>query len=356
MTIHGIKFIPAQSYFKCILKLNQVMNSQKQLIDRFARRVNYLRISVTDRCDFRCVYCMAEEMTFLPRAQILTLEEIYTLARVFTELGVTKIRITGGEPLVRRNIVSLLQKLGRLDGLSELVITTNGSQLAKTATELKKAKVKRINISLDTLQPDKFKKITRTGELAPVLDGIHAAISAGFERIKLNAVILKNRNHDEVVDLVRFAVNNKIDISFIEEMPLGVVDQHNRAEAFYPSHQIRQDLIQHFQMQAIAEKTGGPSRYFQVVGTDSRVGFISPHSENFCSSCNRVRLTAEGRLLLCLGNEHSVDLKKVLRANPGDDEVIKQAIIDSMQIKPEKHEFNIKGQPVILRHMNMTGG
>lgn len=332
------------------------MSHSSQLIDRFGRRVSYLRISVTDRCDFRCVYCMAENMTFLPRAQILTLEEIYTLAKTFTELGVSKIRITGGEPLVRKNILGLLDKIGQLGGLNELVLTTNGSQLEKYAPALKQAGVKRINISLDTLDATKFTKLTRTGELQPVLNGIRAAIACGFERIKLNAVILKNRNHDEVVDLVQFAVDHGIDISFIEEMPLGVVDGHSRAEVFYPSHRIKQDLNRQFQLDAISEQTGGPSRYSQVAGSQTRVGFISPHSDNFCSTCNRVRLTAEGMLLLCLGNEHSVDLKKVLRTNPGDSMALKQAIIDAMQIKPEKHEFNIKEQPVIMRHMNMTGG
>lgn len=332
------------------------MKKQIQLIDRFGRGVNYLRISVTDRCDFRCIYCMDTDMVFLPRTQILTLEEILTLAKIFIELGVNKIRITGGEPLIRKNVLSLLHKIGRLEGLDELVITTNGSQLSKYALDLKQAGVKRINISLDTLQADKFKQITRTGKLAPVLAGIKTAISIGFERIKLNAVILKNHNHSEVNALVQFAVNNGIDISFIEEMPLGVVAGRSRAEAFYSSSQIKQDLKQQFKLQAISEKTGGPSRYFQVVGTQSKVGFISPHSENFCNTCNRVRLTAEGKLLLCLGNEHAIDLKKILRANPKNKQIVKQAIIDSMQIKPEKHEFNLKEQPIIMRYMNNTGG
>lgn len=332
------------------------MNKQNQLIDRFGRRINYLRISVTDRCDFRCLYCMTEDMSFLPRAQTLTLEEIYTLAKTFTELGVSKIRITGGEPLVRKNIVSLLNKIGQLNGLAELVITTNGSQLQKYAADLKQAGVKRINISLDTLDPEKFKQLTRTGNLAPVLAGIQTAINTGFDRIKLNAVILKNRNHNEVIQLVQFAIDNAIDISFIEEMPLGLVDGHNRTETFYPSDQIRCDLEQQFQLQSITDQTGGPSRYFQVSDSVTRVGFISPHSNNFCSTCNRVRLTAEGNLLLCLGNEHSVDLKKVLRTNPGDQQAINLAIIAAMAIKPEKHEFNIKEQAIILRHMNMTGG
>lgn len=327
-----------------------------QLIDRFGRAVTYLRISITDRCDFRCVYCMAEDMTFLPRQQILSLEEIYTLAKAFTELGVTKIRITGGEPLIRKGVLTLLQQLGSMSGLHELVLTTNGSQLETMAVALRQAGVKRLNISLDTLDADKFKAITRTGDLHQVLRGITAAQAAGFERIKLNAVILKNRNHQEVVELVQFAVNLGIDISFIEEMPLGVVDQHNRSEAYYSSDMIQADLAEKFSLLASKEKTGGPSQYFKVAGTQSRVGFISPHSNNFCSTCNRVRLTVEGRLLLCLGNEHSVDLKNLLRAKPNDTVALKQAIVDAMRIKPEKHEFNIHEQPVILRYMNMTGG
>ncbi len=327
-----------------------------QLIDRFGRTVDYLRISITDRCDFRCVYCMAEEMTFLPRAQILTLEEIYTLARAFAELGVKKIRVTGGEPLVRKGALGLLENLGRIESLNELVITTNGSQLETLAAPLKAAGVKRINISLDTLDAGKFKAITRTGDLQQVLKGIQAAKMAGFERLKINAVILKNRNHQEVGDLVQFAVDKAIDISFIEEMPLGVVSQHDRSEAYYSSDLIKADLAKRFTLTASAEKTGGPSNYFKVADSQTRVGFISPHSENFCSSCNRVRLTVEGRLLLCLGNEHSVDLKRVIRANPGNMAVLKQAIIDAMLIKPERHEFNIHEQPVILRHMNVTGG
>jgi cyclic pyranopterin phosphate synthase len=327
-----------------------------QLIDRFGRTVDYLRISITDRCDFRCLYCMAEDMTFLPRAQVLTLEEIYTLAKAFAELGVKKIRITGGEPLVRKGALELLQNIGRIESLNELVITTNGSQLETMAAALKEAGVKRVNISLDTLDADKFKAITRTGDLHQVLRGIEAAMKAGFERIKINAVILKDRNHTEVNDLVRFAVDNGIDISFIEEMPLGIVSQHDRADAYYSSDLIKADLAQKFALVATPEKTGGPSNYFKVTGTQTRVGFISPHSENFCSSCNRVRLTVEGRLLLCLGNEHSVDLKQVIRANPGDMVVLKQAIVDAMLIKPEKHEFNIHEQPVILRYMSMTGG
>ena len=331
-------------------------SSPPKLIDRFGRTVDYLRISITDRCDFRCVYCMAEDMTFLPRNQILNLEEIYILAQTFVELGVRKIRITGGEPLVRKGALELLHQIGELEGLCELVLTTNGSQLVTAAPILKAANVKRLNISLDTLNANKFKELTRTGDLQNVLNGIEAAKKEGFERIKLNAVILKNRNHTEVCDLVQFAIDNEIDISFIEEMPLGVVEKHNRAEAYYSSDEIRRDLEQRFTLIQSTEKTNAPSDYSDIPNTQTRVGFISPHSHNFCSTCNRVRLTVEGRLLLCLGNEHSIDLKTILRAPDFSSEKLKQAIIDSMEIKPEKHEFNVKEQPVIFRYMNMTGG
>jgi len=327
-----------------------------QLIDRFGRTVDYLRISVTDRCDFRCVYCMAENMAFLPRADILSLEEIETLAKAFVSLGVKKIRITGGEPLVRKGVLGLLQNIAAMEGLKELVVTTNGSQLPTMAAPLKAVGVKRLNISLDTLDADKFKAITRTGDLHQVMHGIHAAKAAGFGHIKINAVILKGRNHEEVSALVQFAIDNGLDISFIEEMPLGVVAQHDRAEAYYSTDAIKADLAQSFNLLPCTVNTGGPSHYYAVAGTPTRVGFISPHSHNFCGSCNRVRLTVEGRLLLCLGNEHSVDLKAVLRQHPGNMPVLKQAIVEAMQIKPESHQFNIHEQPVILRYMNMTGG
>ncbi len=299
---------------------------------------------------------MAEEMTFLPRAQLLTLEEIDFIARAFADLGVKKIRITGGEPLIKKGVISLFQNLGKIESLNELVLTTNGSRLEEMAQALKNAGVKRVNISLDTLNADKFKQITRTGDLEKVLKGIQVAKKTGFERIKLNAVILKNRNHQEVTDLVQFAIDNGIDISFIEEMPLGVVDDHNRAEVYYSSDLIKSDLEKIFVLNSIPDKTGGPSVYFNVDGTKSRVGFISPHSANFCSTCNRVRLTAEGRLLLCLGNEHSIDLKRVIRANPGDMGELKKTIVESMQIKPEKHEFDLQEQPAIMRYMSATGG
>jgi GTP 3',8-cyclase len=331
-------------------------NSQEVLIDKFNRVVDYVRISVTDRCDFRCVYCMDDEMNFVPRAQLLTLEEISKIAQAFTELGVKKIRITGGEPLIRRNVIKLFEDIGQLDGLDELVLTTNGSQLTKLAQPLKDAGVKRINISLDSLDADKFKRITRVGELDNVLAGIDAALATGFEKIKLNAVILKNRNHDEVIDLVRYASDRGMDISFIEEMPLGVIGDHDRAEAYYSSDEIRNDLEQAFELIPTTETTNGPSKYYKVTETGTRVGFISPHSHNFCDDCNRVRLTCEGRLLLCLGQEHSVDLRKTLRAYPEDSEKLKQAIRDSMLIKPKGHDFNLSEKPIIFRHMNVTGG
>jgi cyclic pyranopterin phosphate synthase len=326
------------------------------LKDRFGRHVNYVRVSITDRCDFRCIYCMSEVMEFLPRPQILTLEEIEAVCKAFVALGVDKIRITGGEPLVRKGAIGLLSRLGRLEGLRELVLTTNGSRLVQFAPELKAAGVRRINVSLDSLQPERFREMTRVGDLALVLAGIDAALAEGFERIKINAVVLRNRNHDEVKGLVHYAIGQGIDISFIEEMPLGRVDGHDRALEYYSSDAIRRDLEGTFELLPSPESTGGPSRYFRVAGTATRVGFISPHSHNFCSTCNRVRVTAEGRLLLCLGNEHSVDLKQVLRACPGDGARLRQAIIDAMALKPERHYFDIRSQPVIFRHINATGG
>lgn len=336
--------------------VNKVTTSKPQLIDRYNRVVNYVRLSVTDRCDFRCVYCMSEDMQFVPRARILTLEELGLVARAFAELGVTKIRLTGGEPLVRRNVLQLFQEIGSLPGVNELVLTTNGSQLPRMAKDLQQAGVKRINISLDSLRADRFQALTRVGSLDKVLDGIAAARQAGFKRIKLNSVILKNRNHDEVVDLVRFAIDHELDISFIEEMPLGVTTDHDRAEAYYSSDHILSDLRESFDLIATPEQTGGPSRYMRIPETETRVGFISPHSHNFCSTCNRVRVTAEGRLLLCLGQEHSVDLREVIRAHPGDLERLKKTIVDAMQIKPEGHEFEVTAKPVLFRHMSHTGG
>ena len=331
-------------------------NGQPKLIDSFGRTINYIRISITDRCDFRCVYCMTEDMTFLPKSRILSLEEIEFLCRIFVKLGICKIRLTGGEPLVRKDVDQLIKNIGLLNGLEELTITTNGSQLVKYAEKIREAGVSRINISLDTLNEQKFKELTRTGSLSKVLEGIEAAKRAGFERIKINSVILKNRNSDEVLSLSEFAINNGFDISFIEEMPLGAIIEHSRAESFYPSGQIIKDLKKSLSLEDSEERTNGPSRYMSVVGTDSKIGFISPHSNKFCSDCNRIRLTAEGQLLLCLGQENSIDLKQLIRTSSNDEEKVKAAIIQSIKNKPEEHFFALEEKPVILRFMSHTGG
>ncbi|RDB41833.1 GTP 3',8-cyclase MoaA [Halomonas sp. DQ26W] len=332
------------------------MTVSSELIDDFGRRVSYVRISVTDRCDFRCVYCMSEEMTFLPRAQILTLEELGMVGRAFVEMGVEKVRLTGGEPLVRRDIGRLVEDIGGLPGLKDFAMTTNGASLVKQAQQLRDAGLKRLNISLDTLDGERFRQLTRTGDLARVLDGIRAAKAAGFERIKLNAVVLKGRNDDEVVDLVGFARTEGLDISFIEEMPLGDVSDHSRAETFCSSDEVQELIEQRYPLIPTTETTLGPSRYFRMGDSDSRVGFISPHSHNFCSTCNRVRVTVEGRLLLCLGNEHSVDLRAVLRRHPGDIDALKAAIVEALPLKPERHYFTTDGDVQVVRFMNMTGG
>lgn len=326
------------------------------LIDNFGRRVSYLRLSVTDRCDFRCIYCMNEDTTFLRRAQILSLEELADVGRNFVAMGVKKIRLTGGEPLVRPNVMWLIQQLGQLPGLEELTLTTNGSQLGRYASELKAAGVKRLNISLDTLKPERFVDMTRRDKLQQVLSGIEAALDAGFERIKLNTVVLQGKNVDELDDLLNYATARGMDISFIEEMPLGEVRTRDLQHTYLGNDALLEQLQQRYGLVASAETTGGPSRYYRIPGQRSRVGFISPHSHNFCSTCNRVRVTVEGRLLLCLGNEHSVDLKSVLRRYPGDDQRLRQTLIDAMAIKPERHHFSLSDEPQVLRFMNMTGG
>ena len=355
--------IPYCRYNLCLfhdrsLALNPKMTTQSdlQLIDRFERQVTYVRLSVTDRCDFRCVYCMAEDMQFMPRAEVLSLEELLAVGSAFTELGVNKIRLTGGEPLVRRNILWLVERLAALPGLAELAMTSNGSQLPKMAAYLHAAGLARINISLDSLRPDRFKKITRTGDLNTVLRGIDAAVAAGFKRLKLNAVILRGHNDDEIMDLVRFVIDRDMDISFIEEMPLGEVSDHDRADSYISSDEIRTRISREHTLLPSTANTGGPSRYWSVSGTTSRVGFISPHSHNFCESCNRVRVTVQGRLLLCLGQEHSVDLRQVLRDPAGDSAALRQAIRGSMAIKPKGHDFDLNRKVVIFRHMSVTGG
>ncbi|MDG0972460.1 MAG: GTP 3',8-cyclase MoaA [Porticoccaceae bacterium] len=325
------------------------------LIDPFGRTVDYLRLSVTDRCNFRCNYCMAEDMTFLPRRQILSLEEIRDTAVAFVELGVRKIRLTGGEPLIRRDILKLVSSIARLPGLDELTMTTNGVYLPTMAQPLKDAGMSRINISIDSLRRDRFKELTRVGDLDQVVAGIDAAASAQFKKIKLNAVILAGFNDDEVLDLAHFAVDRGMDISFIEEMPLGEITSHERVNTQITSSQVRQQLAKEFTLVDSAETTGGPSRYVSVANSQSKIGFISPMSNNFCESCNRVRMTAEGLLLLCLGNEHSLDLREILRAHPGDNELLKTKIVAAIANKPERHYFDPE-QVDIVRFMNMTGG
>jgi cyclic pyranopterin phosphate synthase len=325
------------------------------LIDPFGRSVDYLRLSVTDRCNLRCTYCMAEEMTFLPKQQILSLEELRDAATAFVELGIRKIRLTGGEPLIRRDILKLVSSLSALPGLDELTMTTNGLLLPTMAQPLKDAGISRLNISVDSLKAERFKQLTRVGDLSQVLEGIHAANAVGFGKIKLNAVILAGFNDDEVIDLARFAVDNGMDISFIEEMPLGEISSHKRVNTQITSAQIHEQLAAQFTMVDSAETTGGPSRYMRVANSDSKVGFISPMSNNFCESCNRVRMTAEGRLLLCLGNQDSLDLREILRSHPGDAELLKHKIVQAIGNKPERHHFDPE-QVDIVRFMNMTGG
>ncbi|WP_086481932.1 GTP 3',8-cyclase MoaA [Oceanospirillum sanctuarii] len=333
-----------------------IQSEQEKLVDGFGRQVTYVRMSVTDRCDFRCVYCMGEEMTFLPREKVLTLEEMSLVAEAFAQLGVNKIRLTGGEPLVRRNVMELIEHIGDLPQITDFAMTSNGSQLGRMAEDLKAAGLKRLNISLDSLDVERFRQLTRKGDLTQVIAGIDAAVAVGFKGIKLNAVILKGRNDDEILDLLEFAIERGIDISYIEEMPLGEISEHEREETYCSSDEVREVIAQRYELVPTTEKTDGPSRYFRIPGLKTKVGFISPHSHNFCGTCNRVRVTAEGRLLLCLGNEHSVDLRAIIRANPGEIEPVKQAIRESMSIKPERHHFTTDGDVQVVRFMNMTGG
>jgi len=333
-----------------------VASPPMQLIDDFDRRISYLRLSVTDRCDFRCQYCMAETMQFLPRAQVLTIEELLRTARLFTELGVRKIRVTGGEPLIRRGVQELFTGLGQLPGLDTLALTTNGSHLADLAASLRTAGVRSVNISLDSLNPERFEAITRIGKLDTVLEGIDAAIASGFERIRLNAVILDGLNRDEVVALTRFALSKQIHIAFIEEMPLGQVNLGGKKLEYVSSDTIRSELEDHFELQPmVSRQSSGPSRDYLIAGSQTEVGFISPHSHNFCAECNRLRVSAEGRLLMCLGNEESIDLRDLLRSGYSDEE-IKSTIINSLAIKPERHVFDRPDEPQIVRFMNATGG
>ncbi len=329
------------------------------LIDPFGRHVSYLRVSVTDRCDFRCVYCMSENMTFLPRQDLLTLEELDRLCSAFVARGVRKLRITGGEPLVRKNIIHLFQRLGRhleTGALEELTLTTNGSQLEKYATDLYACGVRRINVSVDTLDPDKFKAITRWGDLGKVLRGIEAATAAGL-KIKLNAVALKDVNEHEIPDLVRFAHARGWDLTLIETMPLGDIDG-DRTDQYLPLSRVRADLAQRFTLTDIPYKTGGPARYVEVAETGGRLGFITPLTHNFCESCNRVRLTCTGTLYMCLGQEDAADLRTPLRTSTTEASLF-AAIDEAISRKPKGHDFVIdrrRSAPAVARHMSVTGG
>jgi cyclic pyranopterin phosphate synthase len=327
-----------------------------QLVDPFGRRITYLRLSVTDRCDFRCTYCMSEDMVFAPREQILSLEELYAVADAFIGLGVKRIRITGGEPLVRKNLLSLLTRLGERSELEDLAITSNGSQLAELAPQLRAAGVRRLNISLDSLRRERFAAFTRRDKLDQVLAGIDAARAAGFARIKLNSVVQKGRNDDEVLDLVEYAMERGLDISFIEEMPLGSISSHRREQTFCSSDEVRQRIEQRHALVRSSAVTGGPSRYWQVAGSDTRIGFISPHSHNFCGDCNRVRVTAEGKFVLCLGDDGALDLKRLMRAHPGDSQRLREALQQALQLKPERHHFDTREQVQVVSFMSMTGG
>jgi len=333
-----------------------MVNSTQSLVDQFGRQVDYIRLSITDRCDFRCQYCMAEDMTFLPRHEVLSLEECARIIKVFVHLGVRKVRITGGEPLVRKNALWLFEEVGQLTGLKELVLTTNGSQLESKADALRKSGVKRINISVDSLQPARFKSITRTGDLAKVLAGIDSAIATGFEGIKLNTVLMRGINDDEAVDLVQFAIDKQIDISFIEEMPLGEVN-HSRENTFVSNITTLKQLQSQYSLLETKHSSGGPAAYWQVAKTKTKIGFISPHSHNFCESCNRVRITCQGELYLCLGQDDKVDLMPLLRAFPNNDTPIIEAIMNSMKIKPKGHDFDLqRPRPAVIRFMSHTGG
>jgi cyclic pyranopterin phosphate synthase len=325
------------------------------LVDKYGRRISYLRMSITDRCDFRCTYCMAEEMTFLPRHEVMSLEECLQVASVFVGLGVSKLRITGGEPLVRKDALWLIERLGDLPGLDNLVMTSNGSQLDRFAPALKAAGVRRINISLDTLRADRFRAITRIGDLAKVLAGIAAARAAGFARTKLNTVMMRGINDDEFADLVQFALDSELDISFIEEMPLGEI--LGRSNTYISSEETRERLAARFRLVPSAESSGGPARYWRIPGVETRIGFISPHSHNFCDTCNRVRITARGELYPCLGQNDAVHLLPILRQYPGEEAPLRQAIMDSMGIKPWGHDFTQQMEaPQVVRFMSMTGG
>ena len=330
-----------------------------EMIDPFGRAVTYLRVSVTDRCDFRCVYCMAEDMTFLPKKDILTLEELDRVCSAFVRQGVKKLRMTGGEPLVRRDIMKLFRSLSRhLDSgaLEELTLTTNASQLGRFAHELADCGVKRVNVSLDTLDPDKFQAITRWGKLDKVMDGLAAAKDAGLS-IKINAVALKGVNDDEVDRLVAWCGEEGYDLTFIEVMPMGEIGEQ-RIDQYWPLSMLRAQLAEKWTLEEIDYRTGGPARYCRVKETGGRLGFITPMTHNFCESCNRVRLTCTGTLYMCLGQDDAADLREPLRMSENDGP-LEQAIMEAIGRKPKGHDFIIdrrRKQPAVSRHMSVTGG
>ncbi len=342
-----------------ILLDNKPAATPGEMIDPFGRHVSYLRVSVTDRCDFRCVYCMSEHMTFLPKRDLLSLEELDRLCTAFVDKGVKKLRITGGEPLVRKNIMWLFQALSRhLDSgaLEELTLTTNGSQLKKHAADLKACGVKRINVSIDTLDEDKFKAITRWGNLANVVEGLEAAEKVGL-KIKINAVALKGVNEDEIEHMIRFAHDRGADITFIETMPLGDIDG-DRTDQYLPLSIVRARLTDRFTLTDIPYSTGGPARYVEVAETGGRLGFITPLTHNFCESCNRVRLTCTGTLYMCLGQEDAADLRAPMRASE-ENALLNASIDEAIGRKPLGHDFVIdrsSKKPAVGRHMSVTGG
>jgi len=338
--------------------VNATASAESSLIDSFGRRISYLRISVTDRCDLRCRYCMSEHMTFMPRDRILSLEEIATIADAFIARGVSKIRLTGGEPLVRRGVVDLAQIIGRhleTGALDELTLTTNGTRLAEEAGRLHAAGIRRINVSLDSRDPDRFRFITRTGDVAKVFEGIAAAKAAGL-RVKINMVALKDFNEDEIEPMLRWCAAEGLDLTLIETMPLGMIDE-DRTDRYLPLDSVRAQLAQHYTLSPLAETSGGPARYVRVEELGARLGFITPLTHNFCESCNRVRLTAEGKLYMCLGQEDRVDLRKALREGaPG---ALDAALDEAMRGKPLRHYFEIAkrhANPAVSRHMSVTGG
>jgi cyclic pyranopterin phosphate synthase len=330
------------------------------LVDPFGRAISYVRVSVTDRCDFRCVYCMSEHMQFLPRSDLLTLEELDRLCSAFIALGAKKLRVTGGEPLVRHGVMELFKLLARhlgAGGLEELTLTTNGSQLSRFASQLADCGVRRVNVSLDTLYPERFRQLTRTGDHARVLAGIDAALKAGLA-VKLNAVALKGVNEDEFVSLTRFAHDRGMDMTFIEVMPLGELDGVARIDQYLPLPAVRERLAERFTLEEIDYRTGGPARYMRAKETGGRIGFITPLTHNFCESCNRVRVTCTGKLYMCLGQEDAADLRAPLRASSSD-ELLFQAIKEAIARKPKGHDFVIDRAtqtPAVTRHMSTTGG